>query len=932
MFHSVFLQPLEQHCHRFLWRGLEGEKEPQVYVMTRVNMGDRPASAIATEAMYQTAELQKEVKPEASEFIQRSAYVDDLIGSTKDTETAKSLSEDVQHVLGKGGFKVKGWTFTGDNISSQLKGIGDQTAVLGVDWNTKTDDICFKPTLNFSVKRHGAFTQPNLECTDPLPEAFTRRKVLQQVMAIYDPLGLLSPFTLKAKILLRKTWEIKLGWDDELPPCLYQSWTHFFKELFDIQQINFPRCTKPKDAVGDPWLVLYSDGSEVAYGCVAYVRWSCENGTYKSCLLMAKSRIGPVTKLAVPRMELNGAVLSKRCRTVIEKEMRYKFERVIHLIDSETVLNQLNRTSYRFKVYEGVRIGEIQAATSGDMSEWAWLPGKQNIADWLTRGCAPTELDQLSAWQTGPPMLSEPFENWNIKFGSTSDETLPGEKKITSTNLCSGSSAQPSLLNYENLRSFQKAIRVVARIMGMAKSKSFKGGHIDNMSTQAYRTAENFLLLEAQKDVDLSAKQYKSLNPTKVEGLWVVGANRLACFNPLNNSSIHADLPIFIPKGHPLAELAMRDAHCRGHRGRDGTVSLFRNRFWTPSASSLGRKVKNGCQLCRLRDGILMKQIMGSLPIERTKPSPPFNHSMVDLFGPYQIRGEVQKRTTGKAWGVIFTDLSSRAVHIEGIFGYDTSSFLLALSRFASIRGWPAKIFSDPGSQLTAADKEINLAASREGVNHGMEWIVGPADSPWHQGAVESLVKSTKKALKLAINNQRLSAPEFLTVCTEAANTINERPIGLLPSLDSNINVLTPNCLLLGRATSSNPGNWQPGNPSIKTRYHLVTAVGEDFWKHWIQLFAPSLLYQSKWHSAQRDLQVGDVVLVSDSNTLRGTYSLGLVHATHPGKDGKVRTVTISYKNYKVGESIKEYKGAKDVLVRRSVQRLVLISPIEQRD
>ena len=47
--------------------------------------------------------------------------------------------------------------------------------------------------------------------------------------------------------------------------------------------------------------------------------------------------------------------------------MRYKFERVIHLIDSETVLNQLNRTSYRFKVYEGVRIGEIQAATSGDM-------------------------------------------------------------------------------------------------------------------------------------------------------------------------------------------------------------------------------------------------------------------------------------------------------------------------------------------------------------------------------------------------------------------------------------------------------------------------------------------------------------------------------------------------------------------------------------
>ena len=101
-----------------------------------------------------------------------------------------------------------------------------------------------------------------------------------------------------------------------------------------------------------------------------------------------------------------------------------------------------------------------------------------------------------------------------------------------------------------------------------------------------------------------------------------------------------------------------------------------------------------------------MKQIMGSLPIERTKPSPPFNHSMVDLFGPYQVRGEVQKRTTGKAWEVIFTDLCSRAVHIEAMFRYDTSNLLLALSRFASIRGWPSKIFSDPGSQFTAANKE----------------------------------------------------------------------------------------------------------------------------------------------------------------------------------------------------------------------------------
>ena len=100
MFHSVFLKPLEQHCHRFLWRGLDRGKEPDIYVMTRVNMGDRPASAIATEAMYQTAERERLAKPKAAEFIQRSAYVDDLIGSTHDITAAKSLAEGVQQERG----------------------------------------------------------------------------------------------------------------------------------------------------------------------------------------------------------------------------------------------------------------------------------------------------------------------------------------------------------------------------------------------------------------------------------------------------------------------------------------------------------------------------------------------------------------------------------------------------------------------------------------------------------------------------------------------------------------------------------------------------------------------------------------------------------------------------------------------------------------
>ena len=95
---------------------------------------------------------------------------------------------------------------------------------------------------------------------------------------------------------------------------------------------------------------------------------------------MVKCRIAPVNKLSTPQIELNAAVLSKRGRRVDESEMRFEFEKVLRLVDSKTVLSMIDKTSTRFKVYEGVSIGEIQAATNGDLSSWASLVPRRSIA------------------------------------------------------------------------------------------------------------------------------------------------------------------------------------------------------------------------------------------------------------------------------------------------------------------------------------------------------------------------------------------------------------------------------------------------------------------------------------------------------------------------------------------------------------------------
>lgn len=76
--------------------------------------------------------------------------------------------------------------------------------------------------------------------------------------------------------------------------------------------------------------------------------------------------------------------------------------------------------------------------------------------------------------------------------------------------------------------------------------------------------------------------------------------------------------------------------------------------------------------------------------------------------------------------------------------------------------------------------------------------MFGPLDAPWHQRAVESLVKNAKRAIHFAVGDRRMSASEFLTVYTEEANVKNEIPLGTLPSPNSGINWLTPNSLLIG--------------------------------------------------------------------------------------------------------------------------------------
>ena len=154
---------------------------------------------------------------------------------------------------------------------------------------------------------------------------------------------------------------------------------------------------------------------------------------------------------------------------------------------------------------------------------------------------------------------------------------------------------------------------------------------------------------------------------------------------------------------------------------------------------------------------------MADLPIKRLKThSPPFYHTSCDCFSPYYFKTSTNKKS--KIYGVFFTCLNTRAVHLEMALDCSTMEFLQTLQRFFSLRGQPSLMMSDNGSQLVGAELKAMIEGRDQikleefGAEKGMTWKFTTPTTPHHNGCVKSLVKSAKRAQKLAIGEPRSSS------------------------------------------------------------------------------------------------------------------------------------------------------------------------------
>ncbi|XP_033999688.1 uncharacterized protein LOC117493300 [Trematomus bernacchii] len=293
---------------------------------------------------------------------------------------------------------------------------------------------------------------------------------------------------------------------------------------------------------------------------------------------------------------------------------------------------------------------------------------------------------------------------------------------------------------------------------------------------------------------------------------------------------------------------------------------------------------------------------MSDLPADRLSMDPPFTHVGLDVFGPWSV---ITRRTRGdaalsKRWEVIFTCLSTRAVHLEVIETMSTSSFINALRRFLSIRGPVKHLRSDRGTNFIGACGELQINTDDPEIkdylqDHGCTWIFNAPHSSLMGGAWERMIGVARRVLDALLlkNKDKLTHEVLATLMAEVMTIMNARP--LVPiSYDTDLpEILSPATLLTQKAsvTPTPPGDFELDH-LCKAQWRQVQSLANS-WKRWKQEYLATLQPRRKWTEEQPNLQDGDVVLLKDVQAQRNDWPLGLIVKAIPSSDCKVRKVMV---------------------------------------
>ena len=921
-FLNIEIHPEDRDCLRFLWIDDINSPDPEIITLRfqRVVFGCNSSPFLLNAVLRHHIKKYEEKDPEFVRKLLGGFFVDDLVTGGGNVQETLSLYEKAKERMSAGGFSLRKWKTSNAELAKEIEkreskgetegksdlslnvsyaketlGVPSEATkekgkVLGLNWNFRDD------TLEIDLEKVSKAVNENVQPT--------KRIILSTLASLFDPLGLVSPVGIMAKIIFQELCVEKVGWDDPLTSEKCLRWNEWLKDLGNVKTISLPRCMLECDQgeILSYQLHGFADASKKGYCAMVYLVCRTKQGTYTR-LLCAKSRVSPLKELTIPRLELMSArILVTMMDTVVRAlQSEVKIDQVRYWLDSKTALFWIANNG-EWKQFVQHRVNEILQLSKKE--EWGHVPGVENPADLGSRGVNASQISESKLWWEGPEWLVKEKDEWPNSCQLEDSEDVSGERKrmqvmMVISNEKKGVSEVIDINRFSNL---EKLLRVTAYarrfVENTKRRKEGKDLRTGKLSVEEIEKAEKVWIMDVQ------VKLQESHNFKKIsEQLGIVSENDiLICKGRLEHADLEfrAKFPIILPNNDTFTELVIYDCHRKVHHCKErATLAELRSKFWVTKGRQCVKRVIRNCFICKKLEGKAFNSPpTAMLPDFRVTESPPFSKVGVDFAGPLYYKDN--KGEMSKCYIALFTCCVTRAVHLELVENLLTSTFVNCLRRVCSRRGTPSVMVSDNAKTFKATLKLLNKFYNDNDVvnflnSRRITWRFNLERAPWEGGIFERMVGTVKRCLRKVLGNAKLSFDELSTLLTEIECTVNSRP--LTYQYNDLEEALTPSHLIFGRRLSPLSENIncdidiEDENPNQLTkRFLYLSRKLQHFWQRWRREYLVDLRESHKLkNNKQADIAKGDVVLIQEDNQKRGQWKTGVVEELIAGKDGQVR-------------------------------------------
>ena len=733
-FLMISISPRDRDVLRFLWVKDIHDEEPQLVEMrfTRVVFGVRSSPFLLNATMLHHINQYQDANPELVSMLTQSMYVDDVIFGADTEEDAYTLYANSKEMLGHGSFNLRKFktnlpslqklidmqeaafvakkstsarsnsgveeteeTYVQSTLPANQQTSPNAQKVLGVSWDVAQDQLIFN--LEGIIQ--------TAQQLDP-----TKRNVISLIGQIYDPLGFLSPVTIRFKKLMQELCKVKLGWDQPLGGELLSKWKKLVSDLQPSPTMTLPRCysTHPLGAETEYRLYGFCDASVAAYAAVVYLVAET-NGQRSSSFVASKTRVAPLKTLTIPRLELLSSSLLARLISNVSEDLssRVNLDEPRCYTDSQVTFYWIKGTGRDWKPFVQNRVQEIRKLVP--VNCWSHCSGKENPADIPSRGLTPLELLVNKLWKNGPHWLRT--EGEETALPEEIPEMCIPELRVAAPDavhnlLTTQASTISQLINTERFSTLQKLYRTTAYALKFTRLLR-KEATSPELIPADLAEAERLWVTEAQISMMEDSRFPKWREQF---GLFRDDQQIWRCGGRLHNAdlSFSAKHPMILPRKHALSALIVQGAHRRvQHNGVKETLTEVRAKFWIIGGRILARSTISKCVICRRHEGAPLKGLPAPpLPSFRVQEAPPFQYTAIDFAGPMYIHSK-EGSSSNKVWICLFTCCVTRAVHLELVPDMTTTTFIRCLKRFAARRGLPRKIITDNAKTFKAASRLI---------------------------------------------------------------------------------------------------------------------------------------------------------------------------------------------------------------------------------